>query len=165
MQKEIIHKQQESSQKPRKIFCLKRAYVVTMNLKFFKELCGGLWLFTLVLELVMSREDLNEAMLILTEIEKPTMKYLFGMQKEAPKHAMVQSTSRSIQSLALATNTDHCIIRNKLFKKQTCQQFDSLHSRRYLVEAGKLENTACPKTKHFDFSVSWVTEHSDRLEY
>ena len=34
-----------------------------------------------------------------------------------------------------------------------------------VVEAEKLENTTCPKTKHFEFSDSWVTEHSDWLEY
>ena len=59
-----------------------------MNLKFFKELSGGLLLFILVLELAMSQENLNGVIFILTEIQKPTMKFLFGMQKEAPKHAM-----------------------------------------------------------------------------
>ena len=28
-----------------------------------------------------------------------------------------------------------------------------------------LKNTACPKTKHFEFFSSWVTERSDWLEY
>ena len=30
---------------------------------------------------------------------------------------------------------------------------------------GEAWNTACPKTKHFEFSGSWVTERSDWLEY
>ena len=88
MRKETVHKLQESSRKPKKIFCLNRAYLATMNLKFFKELSGGLLLFILVLELAMSQENLNGAIFILSEIQKPTIKFLFGMQKEAPKHAM-----------------------------------------------------------------------------
>ena len=30
---------------------------------------------------------------------------------------------------------------------------------------GEAWNTACPKTKHFELSGSWVMEHSDWLEY
>ena len=42
----------------------------------------------------------------------------------------------------------------------------SLRSRRYSpAQGGEAWNTACPKTKHFEFSGSWVTERSDWLEY
>ena len=42
----------------------------------------------------------------------------------------------------------------------------SLRSRRYSrAQGGKLEITACPKTKHFEFFGSWVTERFDWLEH